>query len=114
MRIVESDVSDALLGVKCDIVIANPPYIPNSQLLPRDVADHEPSVALYGGETGMEAPSLFIAAASRLLKSGVVLAIEHTEEQGGDIASLLSKEFIEINLHKDLTDRPRWTSEVKA
>lgn len=114
VRIVESDVSDALLGVKCDIVIANPPYIPNSQLLPRDVADHEPSVALYGGETGMEAPALFIAAASRLLKSGGVLAIEHTEEQGGDIASLLSKEFIEINLHKDLTDRPRWTSAVKA
>lgn len=114
VRIVESDVSDALLGVKCDIVIANPPYIPNSQLLPRDVADHEPGVALYGGETGMEAPALFIAAASRLLKSGGVLAIEHTEEQGGDIASLLSKEFIEINLHKDLTDRPRWTSAVKA
>jgi release factor glutamine methyltransferase len=114
VRIVESDVSDALPGVKCDIVIANPPYIPNSQVLPRDVAEHEPSVALYGGETGLEVPALFIAAASRLLKNGGVLAIEHTEEQGGDIAHLLSNDFIEVNLHKDLTNRPRWTSAVKA
>ena len=114
VRIVESDVSDALPGVKCDIVIANPPYIPNSQVLPRDVAEHEPSIALYGGVTGIEVPALFIAAASRLLKSGGVLAIEHTEEQGAAIAGQLSKDFIEVNLHKDLTDRPRWTSAVRV
>jgi len=114
VRIVESDVSDALPGVKCDIVIANPPYIPNSQILPRDVAEHEPSIALYGGVTGMEMPALFIAAASRLLKSGGVLAIEHTEEQGVAIADQLSKDFVEISLHKDLTDRPRWTSAVRV
>jgi release factor glutamine methyltransferase len=114
VRIVESDVSDALPGVKCDIVIANPPYIPNSQVLPRDVAEHEPSIALYGGVTGMEMPALFIAAASRLLKSGGVLAIEHTEEQGAAIAGQLSKDFIEVNLHMDLTDRPRWTSAVRV
>jgi release factor glutamine methyltransferase len=113
VRVVESDVTQALPGVKCDIIIANPPYIPNSQTLPRDVAEHEPSVALYGGVTGMEVPSLFIEAASRLLKSGGVLAIEHTELQGDEIAALLAKDFIEISLHRDLTDRPRWTSAVR-
>jgi release factor glutamine methyltransferase len=61
----------------------------------------------------MEIPALFIAAASRLLKSGGVLAIEHTEVQGADIASLLENDFIEVSLHKDLTDRPRWTSAVR-
>jgi release factor glutamine methyltransferase len=114
VRIVESDVSDALPGVKCDIVSANPPYIPDAQPLPRDVAEHEPSVALYGGVTGMETPALFIAAASRLLKSGGVLAIEHTEVQGDSIAALLAKDFIDVSQHKDLTNRPRWTSAVKA
>jgi release factor glutamine methyltransferase len=114
VRVVESDVTDALHGIKCDIVIANPPYIPDSQPLPRDVAEHEPHIALYGGVTGMEMPALFIAAASRLLKSGGVLAIEHTEAQGADISSLLAKDFIEVSLHKDLTDRPRWTSAVRA
>jgi release factor glutamine methyltransferase len=114
VRVVESDVTDALPGIKCDIVIANPPYIPDSQPLPRDVAEHEPDIALYGGVTGIEIPALFIAAASRLLKSGGVLAIEHTEVQGADIASLLGKDFIEVTLHKDLTDRPRWTSAVRV
>jgi release factor glutamine methyltransferase len=113
VRVVESDVTDALPGIKCDIVIANPPYIPDSQPLPRDVAEHEPGAALYGGVTGMEIPALFIAAATRLLKSGGVLAIEHTELQGAGIASLLAEDFIEVSLHKDLTDRPRWTSAVR-
>ena len=113
VRVVEGDVADVLPGVKCDIVIANPPYIPNSQTLPRDVAEHEPHIALFGGETGMELPQRFINAAARLLKSGGVLAIEHTEEQGAAIDAVLSKEFTEIVLHQDLTGRPRWTSAVR-
>ncbi len=113
VRVVEGDVADVLPGVKCDIVIANPPYIPNAQTLPRDVAEHEPHIALFGGETGMELPQRFINAAARLLKSGGVLAIEHTEEQGAAIDAVLSKEFHEIVLHQDLTGRPRWTSAVR-
>jgi release factor glutamine methyltransferase len=113
VRVVEGDVADVLPGVKCDIVIANPPYIPDSQPLPRDVAEHEPHIALFGGVTGMELPQRFINAASRLLKSGGVLAIEHTEEQGAAIDAVLSKEFNEIVLHQDLTGRPRWTSAVR-
>jgi release factor glutamine methyltransferase len=113
VRVVEGDVAEVLPGVKCDIVIANPPYIPDSQSLPRDVAEHEPHVALFGGATGMELPQRFINAAARLLKSGGVLAIEHTEEQGAAIDAILSKDFIEIVLHQDLTGRPRWTSAVR-
>jgi release factor glutamine methyltransferase len=113
VRVVEGDVADVLPGVKCDIVIANPPYIPDSQSLPRDVAEHEPHVALFGGATGMELPQRFVNAAARLLKSGGVLAIEHTEEQGAAIDAILSKDFIEIVLHQDLTGRPRWTSAVR-
>jgi release factor glutamine methyltransferase len=113
VRVVEGDVTDVLPGVKCDIVIANPPYIPDSQALPRDVAEHEPHIALFGGVTGLEIPQRFIEAAARLLKSGGVLAIEHTEEQGGAIDALLSREFIDIALHHDLTGRPRWTSAVR-
>ena len=113
VRVVEGDVAEVLPGVKCDIVIANPPYIPNTQTLPRDVAEHEPHIALFGGDTGMELPKRFIDAAARLLKSGGVLVIEHTEEQGAAIDAVLSRDFTEIVLHKDLTDRPRWTSAVR-
>jgi release factor glutamine methyltransferase len=113
VRILESDVATALEGVKCDVVIANPPYVPDSQELPRDVADHEPAVALFGGADGMKSPRLFISAAGRLLKSGGFLAIEHHEEQGGAIADVLSVDFTDILLHKDLTGRPRFTTAVR-
>jgi release factor glutamine methyltransferase len=113
VRILESDVATALIGVKCDVVIANPPYIPNSQELPRDVREHEPAEALYGGEDGMKLPRLFISTASRLLKSGGFLAIEHHEEQGLEIAAVLHDDFTDILLHKDLTGRPRFTTAVR-
>jgi len=113
VRVVEGDVADVLPGIKCDVVIANPPYIPDAQALPRDVAGFEPHAALYGGPTGMELPKIFITAAARLLKSAGVLVIEHTEEQGVAIASELSLDFESITLHDDLTGRPRWTSAVR-
>jgi release factor glutamine methyltransferase len=113
VRILESDVATALVGVKCDVVIANPPYIPNSQELPLDVKVHEPKEALFGGEDGMNSPRLFIEAASRLLKSGGFLALEHHEEQGLEIAAVLHDDFSDILLHKDLTGRPRFTTAVR-
>ena len=113
VRVVEGDVADVLPGVKCDAVIANPPYVPDNQSLPRDVADHEPHIALFGGATGLELPKRFIDAAARLLKSGGVLAIEHTEDQGAAIDALLSRDFIDIAVHQDLTGRPRWSSAVR-
>jgi release factor glutamine methyltransferase len=113
VRVVEGDVADVLPGIKCDVVIANPPYVPDSQPLPRDVAGFEPHIALFGGPTGMEIPKVFIAAAARLLKSGGVLVIEHTEEQGVAITDALSVDFLEIALHDDLVGRPRWTSAVR-
>ena len=113
VRILESDVATALVGVKCDVVIANPPYVPDSQELPRDVREHEPNVALYGGVDGMKAPRLFISTAARILKSGGFLAIEHHENQGKQIADVLSDEFVDILLHNDLTNRPRFTTAVR-
>jgi release factor glutamine methyltransferase len=113
LRIVHSDVSDALIGIKCDVVIANPPYIQDESDLPRDVVEHEPAVALFGGKDGMDAPRAFIGAASRLLKPGGLLAIEHNESQGSLIADALNMDFEEILLHHDLVGRPRWTSAIR-
>ena len=111
IRIVQGDVAEVLEGVKCDVVVANPPYVPDSQPLPKDVATFEPAIALFDG---LEIPKRFIAAAARLLKVGGLLAIEHTETQGESIANLLSNDFTQISLHLDLTGRPRWTSAIRG
>lgn len=110
VRILESDVEVALDGVKCDVVIANPPYIPDGQELPKDVAEHEPAIALFGGEDGMTIPRRFINAAARLLKSGGFFAIEHHESQPIDIAAAMLSDFENIQCHNDLVGRPRFTT----
>ena len=113
VRIVESDVVTALEGVKCDVVIANPPYIPDNQSLPLDVVGHEPASALFGGRDGMQAPLRFIAAAARLLKPAGFLALEHHETQGAEISAVLAQDFEDILLHRDFNDRPRFTTAVR-
>jgi release factor glutamine methyltransferase len=113
VRVVEGDVDDALPGIKCDVVIANPPYIRQGQKLPRDVEAFEPHVALFGGPTGLEIPHMFINAAARLLKPQGVLVIEHGEDQAKEIAKLLDVDFSEVASHDDLVGRPRWSSAVR-
>ncbi|MBI3429435.1 MAG: peptide chain release factor N(5)-glutamine methyltransferase [Actinobacteria bacterium] len=110
VRIVAEDVATALDGVRADLVVANPPYIPNDQMLPKEVVNHEPHVALFGGSDGMEIPRVFIDAAARLLKPGGLFVIEHGEGQVKAITQKLSEDFIEIKNHDDLNQRPRWSS----
>ena len=109
VRVVEEGVETALMGVKCDVVVANPPYLPDEQEIPSELT-FEPSLALFGGRgDGMAAPREFIKAASRLLKSGGLLAIEHNESQGKLIAKELVGDYEDIATYQDLTERPRFT-----
>lgn len=95
-----------------DVVIANPPYIPDTQELPKEVVDFEPRTALFGGPEGLDAPQVFIAAALRALKPGGYLAIEHHEDQGEAICEILERSFESVHLHYDLNGRARFSSGV--
>jgi len=109
VRLIKSDVSQALEGVKCDIVVANPPYVPNEVSLPELVSKNEPREALYGGaRDGLELPRLFIATATRLLKPGGFLILEHFEDQSALLERELSSHYSDISHYTDLNQRPRW------
>lgn len=111
VRVIYDDVSNALQGVKCDIVVANPPYIPNETILPDLVKENEPHEALFGGaKDGMQAPLQFITAATRLLKSGGLLIMEHFENQSTALERELAQEYFEISHYTDLNNRPRWVT----
>lgn len=110
ISVIEEDVATALQGVKADIVVANPPYIRDGAELPAEVLGFEPEVALFGGPTGMEVPTIFIEAAARILKPGGLLLLEHGEDQGILISSELARNFIGITGHLDHNGRARWTS----
>ena len=113
VSVVAEDVETALQGVKADIVVANPPYIRDGENLPNEVMEYEPHIALFGGNSGMEIPTLFVEAAARLLKAEGLLLIEHGEDQAELIAELLTSKFVNIINHRDHNARPRWTSAVR-
>lgn len=114
VRVIKSDVATALIDVKCDLVVANPPYIPEGAELPREVVSFEPRSALYGGIAGLEEPARFIETATRILKAGGMFLIEHHESQAEAIASILRSDFTEISSFLDLNERPRWISARKV
>lgn len=111
IRVVVEDVATALPGVKADLVVANPPYIPDDEKLPQEVDGYEPVIALRGGKVdGMQMPKLFIDSAARLLKSGGIFIMEHHEKQSDLIKQALKEEFTLPQTHADLTGRDRFTS----
>ena len=111
IRVVIEDVITALPDVKADLVVANPPYIPNDEKLPIEVANYEPEIALRGGPVdGMQIPSQFIDSAARLLKSGGFFIMEHHEMQSDLVKNAMAESFSSMQTHSDLTGRDRFTS----
>lgn len=101
-----------------DVVVSNPPYIPNDAV-PRDpeVARHDPEMALYGGSAdGLRLPLAAAAAGARLLKPGGCFVMEHAEVQAGSLARILGAlpVWSSIQTHRDLSGRERATSAVRT
>lgn len=94
-----------------DLVISNPPYIPESEIPEQpEVRDHDPALALYGGSAdGLRIPQLIIDRSAALLRSGGVLVMEHDIGQGPALADhALQAGFAEAHTGDDLTGRPRY------
>jgi len=99
-----------------DVVISNPPYIPLGAI-PRDpeVRLHDPEIALYGGEDGLDVVRQVSTTALRLLHSGGTLVLEHGELQAAEITALLRADgWLAVASHRDLLGRDRATTALRA
>jgi release factor glutamine methyltransferase len=111
----EHELFDELAGT-VDVVISNPPYIP-TWAVPKDleVQLHDPALALYGGEDGLDIIRVVSRRAMQLLKLGGFLVVEHADTQGNLVADLFQTDGWEnIQIHQDLTNRDRSVSATKA
>ncbi|MGW6702426.1 peptide chain release factor N(5)-glutamine methyltransferase [Nocardia sp. NPDC055049] len=94
---------------RVDLVVANPPYIPDAAILDPEVADHDPHRALFGGPDGLDVIRAMIPTIARLLNSGGATGIEHDDTNGGGVAALLAAaDFTDVVEHVDLADKPRF------
>jgi release factor glutamine methyltransferase len=93
-----------------DVVVSNPPYVSRkvAASLPREVREHEPHLALFAGEEGMEVyPVLIVEAAERLVAGGL-LVIELGYDVSERVEALLdTAEWREIDITSDLAGIPR-------
>jgi release factor glutamine methyltransferase len=95
-----------------DLVVSNPPYVPDGAVLPREVAEHDPPLALWGGPDGLDVVRGLLDTAARLLRAGGWLGIEHADQQGEALPAVVRAHggFTDVEDHPDLAGRPRYTT----
>ena len=102
---------DELAGT-VDVVTCNPPYIPLEawESVAPEARDHDPHLALFSGDDGLDAMRVLSARAALLLRPGGVVGAEHADEQGDSAPAVFSAtgRWSEVRDHADLAGRARY------
>lgn len=98
-------------NMKFDILVSNPPYIPDDEYVEDIVKNNEPHVALFGGSDGMKFYDIILSNAHKVLKTPNILAFEHGYRSKEKMIELAKKYFpnSEVISIKDLSDKDRMT-----
>jgi release factor glutamine methyltransferase len=98
---VACDLGSALKGESFDLVVSNPPYVPEGDTLQREVRDYEPGLALFAGADGMALYRRLIPEAARLLKPDGWLVMELGSQSLDGVKAALEG-WRDVEVSKDL------------
>lgn len=97
-----------------DIVVANPPYIPLAayESVEQEVRDHDPPLALWSGQDGLDAIAVVESVAYRLLRPYGRVGCEHADVQGESAPAVFtsSGRWGDVRDRRDLAGRPRFVT----
>jgi release factor glutamine methyltransferase len=116
VEVVAGDVTDpallADLAGRVDVVLCNPPYVPDGTPVPPEVSGHDPAEAVFGGVDGLAVIRPVVRLAGTLLRPGGVLGVEHDDVHAAAVPDLLRADgrFGEVTEHHDLAGRPRYAT----
>ncbi|HEX4248967.1 MAG TPA: peptide chain release factor N(5)-glutamine methyltransferase [Pseudonocardia sp.] len=119
-HLVHGDVTDAgllpELHGRVDLVLANPPYVPEGTPVPPEVADYDPHRAVFAGPDGLAVIRPLVVLAVRLLRPGGALAIEHDDTHAAAAPAVLHgrPELTDVVEHADLAGRPRFVTGARV
>ena len=115
--LVQGDLSTAFpeLNGQVSVLATNPPYIPAAMVpIYPEVHLHDPALALYSGEDGLDAIRGTSQTGLRLLKSGGFFVVEHADIQSESVMELLRADgWLEVRAHQDLNGRNRAVSAIR-
>jgi release factor glutamine methyltransferase len=120
VELIRADVTSAgllpELGGRVDLLVANPPYIPDGAVLEAEVADHDPSHALFGGPDGMTVIDAIAELAALWLRPGGLCAVEHDDTTTARTVEAFTRagRFDDVTARRDLTGRPRFVTAVRS
>lgn len=119
VELIRADVTDTTLlpdlDGQVDLLVANPPYIPDGVALEPEVAQHDPAHALFGGPDGMTVINAIVELAARWLKPGAGCAVEHDDTTSAATVSAFTaaRRFVGVTAHRDLAGRPRFVTATR-
>jgi release factor glutamine methyltransferase len=97
-----------------DVVVSNPPYIPLEafESVTPEVRDHDPALALWSGQDGLDAIRVVEQVAARLLRPDGVVGVEHAEVQSesAQVVFAGAGRWVEVRDHDDLAGRARFVT----
>jgi release factor glutamine methyltransferase len=119
VRLLASDWLTALgPAARFDLAVANPPYVPRKDAphLSKTVSDHEPPLALYGGEDGLDPLRTLLATLPRLLPAGAPFVFEFGYGQANEVSALVeaSGAFRLEAVRLDAAGIPRTATAVRS
>ena len=116
-QLVQGDLATAFpeLNGQVSVLATNPPYIPAAMVpIYPEVHLHDPALALYSGEDGLDAIRGTSQTGLRLLKSGGFFVVEHADIQSDSVIALLTADgWLNATAHQDLNGRNRAVSAIR-
>ncbi len=105
------DLFEPVKNRKFDIIISNPPYIPDDEKIDEIVKDHEPHVALFGGKDGLDLYRRFLKEVKTYLNDSFLIAFEHAYNKTKELKEIIKTHIpdAEIIQKKDLQGKDRMT-----
>ncbi len=109
VNFVACDLLAAVPDGSMDVVVSNPPYVPDGEAagLAREIREHEPAVALFAGPTGLEIYRRLERDAPRALKPGGSIILELGFKMAGPVERMFSARWRDIRIAPDLAGIPR-------
>ncbi len=105
-----------VMNMKFDILVSNPPYIPQDEQVEDIIYDNEPHVALFGDVDGLKFYREILVDAKHILKEKGIIAFEHGYDKAEKLRDIAKENFPNAKIFtlKDMQKLDRMTFVVKG